>query len=581
MDLCPPVAILLRQIPTYTRVRKTATTSLRPFPERLLVTEYVPPDGSFSATHSVRIGISSDPKRPDSHLVVINTTTTAVRPLDLDPQALNDYALWYFAEGVIWWSADYRYLFLITETRGASRAALTSIDLDNGRTREILNETATFNVRLNPYDYDVPNVFVSSKGDEAIWYSERSGYGHLYLYDVSTGKVKRQLTSGDWVVFDLLNVDEKRRVAYFTAGPRSGGRNPYYRYLYRVGLDRGDIKQLTPEPADHRFEHSLWYPAHGSSMSPSGKYFVDSISSTDQPARVVLRKASGELVGEVTRTDASALFASGWRAPDRVSVKAADGVTDLYGVVYKPHDFDPTKKYPVIDYMYPGPQGAFVPIAFRQVFTGGLGTTPNAQAFADAGFIVVVVDGRGTAYRSRSFRDAFLGTEDVFGAADHVAAIKGLGAQRSYMDLDRVGVMGHSFGGFGSLRAMLLFPNFFKVGVSSVGPGQWLDFHQEDSIERFFGVPGASPEARAHYDLVSNTRLVSRLKGRVLLIFGGIDENVPLKYAFQVIDALIRADRDFDMLIAPDSPHSVGREPYPVKRSLEYFIDHLAAPTEP
>ena len=221
--------------------------------------------------------------------------------------------------------------------------------------------------------------------------------------------------------------------------------------------------------------------------------------------------------------------------------------------MYKPHDFDPTKKYPVIDYMYPGPQGAFVPIAFRQVFTGGLGTTPNAQAFADAGFIVVVVDGRGTAYRSRSFRDAFLGTEDVFGAADHVAAIKGLGAQRSYMDLDRVGVMGHSFGGFGSLRAMLLFPNFFKVGVSSVGPGQWLDFHQEDSIERFFGVPGASPEARAHYDLVSNTRLVSRLKGRVLLIFGGIDENVPLKYAFQVIDALIRADRDFDMLIAPEA----------------------------
>ena len=275
-------------------------------------------------------------------------------------------------------------------------------------------------------------------------------------------------------------------------------------------------------------------------------------------------------------SDASALYSTGWRPPQRVVTKAADGVTDLYGLLFRPRDFDPSKKYPVIDYMYPGPQGNAVPITFAGNFNGSAATI-NAQAFADAGFIVFDVDGRGTAYRSRAFRDTFLGTEDVLGVADHVAALKNLAAENVYMDLHRVGVMGHSFGGYGSLRAMLLYPDFFKVGVSTVGPGDLLNLQSGISAERFFGVAASSPEARAYYDVVSNTRLASRLKGRVLLIYGGVDENVPLKHAFVVFDAFIKADKDVDMLVAPDSSHLVFAEPYAFRRSVKYFVEHLAA----
>ena len=549
---------------------------LRPFPERLLVTEYVPPDGGFGQTHFQRFGTAGDPKRPDSRLVVIDTRSSAVHAVALDSQALNDYALEYLITGVVWWSKDGGSLFLLTANRGGTRYALNSVDLETGHTREILNETARFNVRLNPSDYARPNVHVSSKGDEIIWYSERNGYGHLYLYDAATGKLKRPLTRGNWVVFDLLRVDEVNRLAYFTAGPRNGAGNPYNSYLYRVSLDGGEPHLLTPEIANHEYENSFgaWGSASESRISPSSRYFIDSYSSTDQPPKVVVRKVSGELIGEVLTSDASALYATGWRPPERVVVKASDGVTDLYGVMFLPRNFDPSRKYPIIDYMYPGPQGRWAPLLFTDNIVG---YSRSAQAFADAGFIVVSVDGRGTADRSRAFRDAFLGSEDVFGASDHVAAIKNLAGQHPYMDLQRVGVMGHSFGGYGSLRAMLLYPDFFKVGVSGVGPGEWFHITQEVSVERMFGVPAVSPEVRAFYDVVSNTRLASRLQGRVLLIYGGIDENVPLVNAFVVFDAFIKANKDIDMLIIPDSPHGAPTEPYAVRRSIQYFMDHLAA----
>jgi dipeptidyl-peptidase 4 len=278
-------------------------------------------------------------------------------------------------------------------------------------------------------------------------------------------------------------------------------------------------------------------------------------------------------VANVLTSDASPLYASGWRPPERVVVKAADGMTDLFGVITVPRDFDPALKYPVIDVMYPGPQGSFAPRTFRAQLAGPL---DHLQTFADAGFVVIAVDGRGTAHRSREFRDAFLGTEDVLGAVDHIAAIRNLAAQRPYMDLERVGIRGRSFGGYGALRALLLFPDFFKVAVSATGPADWLDMQGQISVERFFGVSSASAQAREYYDLLSNKRLASRLKGRALLIYGGIDENVPLKQAFAMFDAFIKADKDVDMLILPDSSHSAPKEPYVIRRSLQYFIEHLA-----
>lgn len=557
---------------------------LRPFPNRLLVTEYLRPDGTDPITHSLKIGMPLDPTRPDSRLVAIDTRTWAVRPVALDSQALNDWALPYFTRGVVWWGKYDPTLFVMSANRGGTRYALSAIDLATGHVREILHETAQFFVRLNPDDYSRPNVWVSSKGDEIIWYSERSGYGHLYLYDAISGRVKRQLTRGDWVVFDLLRVDEAKRLVYFTAGPRVTGGNPYYRYLYSVSLDGGVPKLLTPETADHDFNNPFGVfleelgpggPA-GSRISPSGRYFVDSFSTTSEPPKVVLRRTTGELIAKVISSDASALYAAGWKPPERVTAKASDSSTDLYGVLFTPQDFDPSRRYPVVEFTYPAPQTKFAPVSFKDDIAGFDGRI--YWPLVKAGFIVVALDGRGATYRSRSFRDAFLGTEDVFGAADHVAAIRNLAKQRSYMDLERVGITGDSFGGYGSLRATLLYPDFFKVCVAADGPSDFYQAH-EPSVERLFGVPTASREAYAHFESIKNTWLASSLKGHVLLIYGGIDENVPVKNAFAQFDAFIQADKDVDMLFMPNWPHGAFSEPYALRRTVEYFVQHLGGAT--
>jgi dipeptidyl-peptidase 4 len=551
---------------------------LRATPERLMLTEYLPPDGQYAIPYPRRTAIAVDKQRPESYLTVIDSDSLKTRAVALDPQLLNDLALPYFTNRMIWWDKAETSAFLLTAIRGGKRYQLTRIDVASGRVAPaLIVETARFNVRLNPSDYGRPNVHVLSSGREAVWYSERDGWGHLYLYDLTTGALKRQITRGPWVVADLLRVDESRRIAYFTAVGREPGRNPYYRHLYSVSLDGGAPKLLTPENADHEFNASGLAglrPPYGSSLSPSGKYFVDVLSTTSQPAKALLRKADGRFVGDVLQSDASALQKLGWRPPEALVVKAADGTTDLYGVLFKPSDFDPRKRYPLIEVTYPGPQGRFGPTSFSDNFGSG---AANASALAELGFVVLALDGRGTAYRSQRFHDAFLGSEDVFGAADHVAAIRNLAATRPYMDPDRVGVTGQSFGGYGSLRAMLLYPDFFKVGVSGVGPGAWQEFQQSISVERYFGVP----DDRAvldYYDLISNTRLAKRLKGKLLLIYGGIDENVPLKQAFVLIDALIKADVDFDTLLLPDAPHSAGLLPYSVERTLKYFKANLGDP---
>lgn len=550
---------------------------LRATPERLLVTEYLPPDGQYTVPYLRRAAVAGDKRRPDSYLTLIDTVTSQARAVALDPQALNDFALPYFANGMLWWDKNETAAFVLTAVRGGRRYQLVRVDLASARVSPaLITETARFNVRLNPFDFGRPNVYVLSSGREALWYSERDGWGHLYLYDLATGAVKRQLTHGPWVVADLLYVDEARRTVYFSGVGRERGRNPYYRHLYSVSLEGGTPKLLTPENADHEF-NATGLPGlratYGSSMAPSGRYFVDVLSTSTQPAKVIIRAANGRYVGGVLESDAAALDELGWKPPESVVAKAADGVTDLYGVLYKPGHFDPARRYPVVEITYPGPQGRAGPSTFADNFATQ--TTANACALAELGFIVVALDGRGTAYRSREFRDAFLGTEDVFGAADHVAALRNLAATRPYMDLDRVGVTGQSFGGYGALRAMLLYPDFYKVAVSDVGPGEWLQFQQPVSVERFFGVPVDDPKVRDYYDLVSNTRLAKRLKGNLLLIYGGIDENVPLKNAFVLFDALIKANVDFDTLIVPDAPHGAGGTPYAVARSLKYFVSHL------
>ncbi len=552
---------------------------LRTVSEKPLMTEYLPPEGGYGVSYSVRVGSAIEDQRPPSALTYIDTKSGEAMSVAIDPQALNDYALLYMMGGLVWWPDDGKEAYIITANRGGKTYRLTRIDLESGATKDVISESSDFALRLNPYDYARPNVHVMASGKEAIWYSEADGHGHLYLYDLPTGKMKRQITKGDWVVADLLRVDEDSRTIYVTATGREEGRNPYYRHLYRINIDTGAIKLLTPEDADHDFK--ALYPAVAglnsppmSSLSPDGRYFVDSYSTVDFPPVMVVRDASGGLVTKVMEGDVSALDAMGVLPPEQVVAKAADGITDLYGLIYKPFDFDPSKSYPIVDITYPGPQGRWVPLAYRESVSPGW----NAHALAKMGFVVVMVDGRGTSYRSREFQTAFLGSEDALGAADQRAAIISLAATRPWMDLDRVGVTGASFGGYGSLRDMLLYPDFFKVGVSIAGPQDFSHLTQAVTAERYFGDPSRSAEAREYYRSASNTALAERLEGKLLLAYGMVDENVPIKHGAEIIDALIKADKDFDLIIMPDASHGISSEPYVTKRMLAFFGRHLGGP---
>jgi len=548
---------------------------LRQTPERLIVTEYLPPEGGYPIPYTDRVAIGGDARYPDTALDIIDVERGTATRSDIDPQSFHDVAQYAVMNGGAYWPKDDLAVYFVTSRRGGNEARLVRVDLASGRATDQIVEKSRYQYNINPTMANRPNVWVSPSGKEAIWYSERSGYGHLYLYDLKTGKVRRQITSGDWVVADLLRVDPKSRTLYFVGVGREAGRNPYYRHLYRVGLDGGQPTLLTPENAEHAFNNQSFTETAGGSISPDGTHVIDVYSTVRQPDKAVLRTIDGRVVAPIVEGDASRLIAKGWRPPEEFTVKADDGKTDLYGVMIKPINFDPKLKYPVIDVSYPGPFSRFNAVSFADTFLAS--STLNGHAFAEAGAVVVGVEGRGGAYRSAAFRNAFQYTDDPLGGADHVAAVRNLAATRSYMDLDRVGATGHSNGGFSTLNAMLRYPDFYKVVVSGEGPGDWLLMQQETSTERILGVP-TDPETLARYKRTSNVYLADRLKGKLLLILAAEDENVPFFSGLQMIAALQKANKVFDTLIMPQSPHYGGRFPYGVMRTIRYFAENLGEP---
>ncbi len=551
---------------------------LRAVPMRSYVKEHLPPDLPFTAIHFDRVLVAAQQTVPAREIAVIDTETGRMTRADIAPDRLQDFAPMHFAANVLWWNLGGRELFFVTADPGGQTYGIAAMNLDTGAVRTVVEENETHFYAFSARDYHAPNFHVTTDGSEALWYSQRSGAGQLYLYDAGTGALKNTVTDGG-VVFDIIRVDESARVVYFTAGGRESGRNPYYPHLYRVSFDGGDAELLTPENAAHDFyRFALPVPVladSSSKFSPSGEYFVDVFSTIEQPPTMVIRKRDGGLVAEVLRADASRLEATGWQPPERFVVKAADGETDLYGALFKPLDFDPGRKYAVVDQTYPGPQIDSGPHTFLDNFAAI--TTRNAQATAQAGFIVATLDGRGTTRRDRAFRYAFSGTEDAFGAADHKAAIENLARERPYMDTSRVGITGASFGGYGSLRAALLFPDFFDVVVSHVGPHEYLHSVTSGiSVERFFGVPGGD---RDLYELTSNIAIIDRLQADLMLVYGEIDENVPFRAAMAIFDALIKADKDFTSYVVPNADHGgAAAHPYIVERQRQFFVEHLGHP---
>ena len=352
---------------------------------------------------------------------------------------------------------------------------------------------------------------------------------------------------------------------YFTAGGKEPGRDPYYRHLYRVHSDGNSLELLTPEDADHQI-----------TFEPSGTAFTDSYSRVDTNPVSVLRSGDGSRIMSLEEGDIGDLASLGWKPPERVTVKARDGTSDLYGPVFYPTTFDPAKKYPVVDDVYPGPQNIISKKAFLSDLSWNSKVFWKCQALAELGFIVVNLDGPGTAYRSKAFHDVSYGhMGDAGGLADHVGGILQLAAQRPYMDLARVGIYGHSGGGFMTARALLTYPEFFSVGVASSG-------NHDNRIygsywgEKYEGMPDGS-----NYLEQVTALKASNLTGHLLLVSGDLDDNVHPSMTMQLADALIRANRTFDMLILPNRNHDLNYDPCFIKRKFDYFVEHLSGATPP
>jgi dipeptidyl aminopeptidase/acylaminoacyl peptidase len=447
------------------------------------------------------------------------------------------------------WSADSRQLAFISSSRDHKKAQFRVADAATGKVRDVFEETAaTYFEGGN----DRPNWRFLPASNEVVWFSERDNWGQLYLFDLNTGKLKNQITTGEGDVVETLRVDEKNRWVYFLGAGKEKGRQPYFEHLYRVGLDGKGLTLLTPEDA-----------AHNVSLSPSGRYFVDSYSKPDVPPVTVLRDTTGKLIQTLEKADISRLVAPGWKPVTPFTVKARDGSTDLYGLMYRPTAFDPTKKYPVIDHIYPGPTPGTIE---NWGFASARG---DSQALAELGFIVIELNGMGTPTRSKKFHDAYYGNMGDNTLPDQVAGIQELARRNPWMDIDRVGIWGHSGGGYAAADAMFRYPDFFKVAVSEAGNHDNRDY-EDDWAEKWQGLLKGN-----NYDNQANQLVARNLKGKLLLVHGTTDSNVPPYNTLLVVNALIAANKDFDLLMLPNRNHGFGNEPYMVRRRWDYFVRNL------
>jgi dipeptidyl aminopeptidase/acylaminoacyl peptidase len=457
------------------------------------------------------------------------------------------------------WSDDSNTLAFVSSSRDHKIAHLRTANPNTGAVRSGLKEEVdTFFESGN----DMVNWHVLEESNEVIWFSARSNWGHLYLYNLATGKLKHQITSGDWGVLQVRHIDKKNRVIYFMGSNREAG-NPYFEYLYKINFDGTGLKLLSPEEANHNI-----------SINENATYFVDSYSTPTTPPVTVIRNMEGLELVRLAETDISDLKAAGWVAPIPFTTKARDGETDLYGLMYKPSNFSASKSYPILNYIYPGPQtGSVGSRSFRA-------SRSDKQALAELGFIVVEVDAMGTPGRSKSFHEYYYGNMGDNGLPDQIATIKQLAEQNPWMDIERVGIFGHSGGGFASTRAILAYPDFYKVAVSGAGNHDNRNY-EDDWGEKWQGLlkginkDGATDDQATNYDNQANQLLADNLKGKLLLAHGTMDNNVPPSNTMLMVNALIEANKDFDLLLLPNRRHGFYSEPYMMRRRWDYFVKNL------
>jgi dipeptidyl aminopeptidase/acylaminoacyl peptidase len=451
------------------------------------------------------------------------------------------------------WLGTNQYFFVNRTSRDLKKIDICRVDIATGKVTSLIEE------RLNTY-VEIRRPGLINGGKEIVHWSERDGWGHFYLYD-ENGKLLRQITSGPWHAEEIEGIDEASRTLYFTANGREKNEDPYYLHLYRVGLDGSNLKLLNAGDYDHQ-----------TSMGDSRKFFINNFSRVNTIPESVLMDNTGKKIMQLEKADFSSLLAAGYKFPEPFKVKADDGITDLYGVMYKPFDFDSTKKYPLIEYVYPGPQTE----AVNKAFGRGMDRTDR---LAQVGFVVVTIGNRGGhPSRSKWYHNYGYGNLRDYGLADKKAAAEQLADRYSFIDINRIGIHGHSGGGFMSTAAMLVYPDFFKVAVSSAGN------HENNIYNRWWSekhhgvkeVISAKGDTSFVYQVEKNPELAKNLKGKLMLSTGDIDNNVHPANTIRMANALIKANKRFEFVLLPGQRHGYGdMTEYFFWKMADYFSEHL------
>jgi dipeptidyl aminopeptidase/acylaminoacyl peptidase len=505
-------------------VRKGDSRGVRKIP----IVDWLDPSAEIEWIQSVH-NVESGGTLPREQLYILDVSSRGLIGVDLGDTE-NQYL------AVLGWMPDASEVFIARVDREYKQLDVVAANAEAGDTRVVLSETAETFIG-GPLWFGPPSFVLLEDGTRFIWSSQRDGWYHHYLYRTD-GTLVRQLTAGSFIAGRVITVDEANGWVYFYC---FAGEQPYDAPVCRVGLDGEGFTLITDPVGRH-------WPV---TFSPSAEFFLDTYSSVAVPPAVALRSTDGTLLRTLARADVSRLETElRWQPPEPFVVKASDGKTDLYGVLYKPYDFDSTKRYPVLEYIYGGPFANNVSHAFYQ--------SPLPLAWAQLGIIVFVVDGRGTPERGKAFQDVTYGNVGRYEIPDHVATLRQLAADRPYMDLERVGIIGSSFGGYFTTRALLLAPEIYHVGIA-VCPAA--DLYVKATVtEQYMGLPENNREG---YEYASNADLAERLSGRLLIIHGTSDVNAPISEMMKMADAFIQAGRPFDLIILPNHDHQILRAPGP------------------
>jgi dipeptidyl-peptidase 4 len=517
---------------------------------RLALVQSTPPGGAQPRVFEYIYTLPGDTETPLAQGMIFDLQTGKRTDMMLAPEPV----LYYFGPEFVW-SADGKAVFERVAERGYKSLKLYRVDAVTGASTLLTEDRSDTYVDTwtQFWSYD-------DKSDTIYWTADATGFFHVYAIDAHTG-ARRQLTSGDWVVRSVAGADEASGKVLIVGTGREAGTNPYVRHLYAVPRKGGAVKPLTPELLDHDV-----------SVSPDGRYFVDNMSSVNQPARSVLRRGSdGRILMELGRTDISDYLAAGYRLPEPFEAVAADGKTRLYGTIWKPADFDPAKRYPIIEEIYAGPQMiAYSPTSFEVAMTQRF-----LNAHVQIGAIGVIVDGRGTAGRSRAFQQPAYRNVHAVGLDDHIAAIRAAAGKNPWMDISRVGIYGYSAGGYDAVRALEERPDFYTVGLTGCGV-------QDNRLDKaWWNEEWMGSEPGPFWDANSNVHWAPKLTGKLMIVHGELDENVPLSNSLRLVDALMKANKDFELLIIPNANHPIMARPYFYRRSLDFFARELLGKTPP